>query len=77
MSHVVVEGERCKGCGLCIAACPQSVLAMGHTGNSQGYCFPQVAEPKLCIGCCLCAITCPDTAISITQAGTVYSFFER
>lgn len=62
---VVVDVERCKGCGLCIAACPQKVLAFSGTLNKSGYDVVSVAKPESCVGCAFCAITCPDIALSV------------
>ena len=34
---VVVDNEACKGCGLCVVACPQDVLSQNKQVNSRGY----------------------------------------
>ncbi|MEW5825986.1 MAG: 4Fe-4S dicluster domain-containing protein [Candidatus Bipolaricaulota bacterium] len=62
---VVVDVERCKGCGLCIAACPQHVLALSGTLNQSGYDTVCVAKPESCVGCAFCALTCPDIALAV------------
>lgn len=63
---IFIDQERCKGCGLCIEACPQKVIEFGFFFNSQGY-QPAVFEDteKKCKGCALCAIVCPDVAIEV------------
>ncbi len=48
----------CKGCGICIAFCPQNVLAAGPDGK------PYIAHPEKCISCGLCDMRCPDFAIT-------------
>jgi len=75
MSKVAVERDRCKGCGLCVAACPQAVLEMSSDINLKGYFFARPAHPHLCIGCRVCAVTCPDVAIEIAVNGTLYHHF--
>ena len=62
---VVIDTERCKGCGLCIAACPQKVLAYSGTLNKSGYNAAHMERPEACIGCAFCAMTCPDIAIEV------------
>ena len=37
MPKVVIDVERCKGCELCVSACPPRVLAMSATLNSRGF----------------------------------------
>ena len=34
---IVVDTERCKGCQLCIIACPQKVIALANKVNLHGY----------------------------------------
>ena len=33
---IVVDKERCKGCGVCASACPCDVLALSAEVNSKG-----------------------------------------
>ena len=63
MPHIAIDRERCKGCELCVNACPQKILGMAKEINGKGYFFATVVEQKRCIGCRLCCITCPDVAI--------------
>ena len=60
---VVINIERCKGCGFCAQYCPTGVLDMGNSFNRKGYHPPIAAHPEKCSGCDLCGMYCPDFAI--------------
>jgi 2-oxoglutarate ferredoxin oxidoreductase subunit delta len=62
---VVIDRGRCKGCGLCIAFCPEEVLAHSGKHNRSGYDVVYMKNPERCIGCAICAQTCPDVAIEV------------
>lgn len=62
--HVVIDVEACKGCDLCIDACPPGVLVMTtHTVNATGYRFPLLLAG--CTGCRACAQICPDFVFQV------------
>ncbi|MGC8804164.1 MAG: 4Fe-4S dicluster domain-containing protein [Bacteroidales bacterium] len=62
---IVVDIDRCKGCGLCIEACPQKVLAYADSKvNIKGYRYI-VLIAEGCTGCTNCAIVCPDRVITV------------
>ena len=68
MVKVTINELVCKGCGLCVRACPKNVLALSKTKlNAKGYHPAEVADPDSCIGCASCARTCPDVAIRIEK----------
>ncbi|MDR2825472.1 MAG: 4Fe-4S binding protein [Deltaproteobacteria bacterium] len=66
MPHVEVEKETCKGCGLCIRACPKKILRLSATVfNLKGYNPAECFDSAKCTGCRSCAMTCPDVAITV------------
>ena len=67
-----IDRERCKGCTLCIGACPEKILAMSRDQfNRQGVPFALCFDEERCTACMSCAIICPDTAIRIVRFVTV------
>ncbi|MCX6138253.1 MAG: 4Fe-4S dicluster domain-containing protein [Ignavibacteriales bacterium] len=61
---VVVATDVCKGCELCIAACPQDTLALSPQINRRGYRYAVMVQDN-CTGCINCALVCPDSAITV------------
>jgi len=62
---IVVDAERCKGCYLCVEACPQDNIEMSGMPNAAG-CYPvQLIPDADCKACTLCAMVCPDAAIEV------------
>ena len=62
---VVVDRERCKGCGVCVASCPCKVLALSSEVNGKGYPVACMVAPEACIGCASCAVICPDSCMTV------------
>lgn len=62
---LVIDGERCKGCGVCVASCPVQVLELSAEVNGKGYRVARMAQPEACTGCASCAIICPDSCIAV------------
>ena len=65
---VTVEKERCKGCELCIPACPPRVLSMSTEVNEIGFRYPELRPG--CTGCRACLLVCPDFVFEVFQYDT-------
>ena len=57
---VIVHSDLCKGCGLCVDACPQQLLELSRNRvNRLGY-FPVRFVADGCPGCGVCFYACPE-----------------
>lgn len=66
VGKIVINKELCKGCALCVSACPQKLIAIAEQINSKGYHPAEFVDSKvMCTGCTLCALTCPEVAIEV------------
>ncbi|MCF6096004.1 4Fe-4S binding protein [Thermovorax subterraneus] len=64
LSKIIIDKDRCKGCGLCIEVCPKKVLFFDNDSvNVLGY--HPVAAKEGCIACGFCATVCPDVVFTI------------
>ncbi|HUV52516.1 MAG TPA: ferredoxin family protein [Dehalococcoidia bacterium] len=62
---VVINKDRCKGCGYCVEFCPRDTLKMSDELGPKGYGFATMADKSKCLGCGLCEIICPEFAINL------------
>jgi 2-oxoglutarate ferredoxin oxidoreductase subunit delta len=61
-----IATNRCKGCGLCVDACPRHVLVLDEsTVNVLGYHPVQLTNAAECTSCAICARICPDVAFTV------------
>lgn len=68
MNKVTIRTERCKGCGLCVAACPKSLLKLATDKlNGKGYHPAEMTDEEKCIACAMCATMCPDAVIKVEK----------
>ncbi len=61
---IIINTERCKGCGLCVSVCPKNSIIISKKSNKSGY-FPAEASNAECTGCAFCALICPDVVIKV------------
>ncbi len=72
---IIIDIEKCKGCELCTAACPQKTLGLSSKLNSKGYHYV-IKLLDNCTGCINCALVCPEGIIKVfrktlTPAATI------
>ena len=69
MNKVTFNSDRCKGCGLCVIACPKKILKIDEaTLNAKGYHPAVMVDQEKCIACSMCAMMCPDCVIKVEKA---------
>jgi 2-oxoglutarate ferredoxin oxidoreductase subunit delta len=67
--RVVIDGECCDGCGVCIFYCKPVVIELSRTLNRRGF-YPAVAvRHEGCTNCQLCEVACPQLSIAVVPGG--------
>jgi len=65
-----VNEDECKGCGLCVEACPPKVIALNERLNHYGYRTASYSGSG-CTGCGICFLACPEPgAITVYRRNT-------
>lgn len=67
MAKITISKDGCKGCGLCINACPKKILALSKDINVKGYHPAEITDEGACIACAFCATMCPDAVITVEK----------
>ena len=68
MAKLTFKEEICKGCGLCVDACPRQLLSLSKPRlNQKGHAPVELSNPEMCIGCAFCATMCPDCIITVER----------
>ena len=68
MAKLTFKTDLCKGCGLCVDACPKKVLALAADKiNKKGHHPVEAVQEEVCIACAFCATMCPDFIINIER----------
>ena len=68
MAKLTFKTDLCKGCGLCVEACPKKILTLSKDKiNQKGHSPVEVINQDECIGCAFCATMCPDCIITVER----------
>jgi len=68
MAKITFRTDSCKGCGLCVDACPKNLIQIAKTKiNLKGHHPAEITNMVECIGCASCAIMCPDCIITVER----------
>ena len=68
MHKVSFNEDRCKGCGLCVDACPKKIIGLSPgVLNKKGFHPARIIDQEKCIACAFCATMCPDVVITVEK----------
>ena len=68
MKSITFNEELCKGCELCIDACPKKIISLDKDKiNQKGYHPASVKDQDACTACGQCYVICPHVAIKIEK----------
>lgn len=66
LAEVIVDQDRCSGCGMCAQYCPTGALsfATSEAHGNETASFALGFRANLCIDCGICAVACPESAVT-------------
>jgi len=64
MAKIKINKDRCKGCYLCVANCPNSLIKISPELGIKGVKTVYFSGGK-CTGCAMCALVCPECIIEV------------
>ena len=67
MPKIRVLDKYCKGCGLCVPACPKKILYLPEEVDRRGVHVVKVHADIPCTGCLNCTVMCPDAALEVDE----------
>ena len=70
MPRIIVDDHYCKGCGLCVDACPRGIIELDPARiTAKGYHPARIkdGEQGRCTGCGTCYLVCPDVAMTVVR----------
>ncbi len=67
---ILIDPDRCKGCGLCVDACPKKNIHLSEKEDLRGIRVACHDDSYECNACKFCFEVCPDVAITVYQTQT-------
>ncbi|MBD3194066.1 MAG: 4Fe-4S dicluster domain-containing protein [Candidatus Lokiarchaeota archaeon] len=72
--ELILNREKCTGCGTCSRVCPKEAVSRGPVGASRRFpttqdIIPEVYNPKKCVFCGTCVLMCPFGALTLKKNG--------
>ncbi len=66
MIDIIVDAEKCTGCGECIRVCPKGPRIY-RIVDKKGRKVAEVVDKSFCIGCTTCIMACRPEAIRLER----------
>ncbi len=72
--ELILDREKCTGCGTCSRVCPQDAISRGPVGASRRFptledIIPEVYNAEACVFCGTCVYMCPFSALTLKIDG--------
>lgn len=69
MAKITIDEACCKGCNICLTACPKNIFVKSRKRNKYGTSMPGIDHAEECVVCRMCERLCPDGAIDVEAEG--------
>jgi len=74
--ELILDREKCTGCGTCARVCPKDAISRGPVGASRRFptledIIPEIYDPEACVFCGTCVYMCPFSALTLRIDGNV------